>query len=110
MATTYKILGQVSPTDTSNTDLYTVPTGYSSVVSTLSVTNIGTNATAATVYVRKNGAAAGDVNTLVPGTLIDAKSFNPITVGLTLAAGDIVTVKSGIASSLTFQLFGSESN
>jgi hypothetical protein len=35
MTTTYKVLGQVNPSATTNTDLYTVPSATSAVCSTL---------------------------------------------------------------------------
>ena len=42
----YKVLGQSAPSATTNTDVYTVPSGKSAVISTLAICNRGTaNAT-----------------------------------------------------------------
>lgn len=108
MATTYKILGQTAPANTSNADLYTVPADTQTVVSTLFVTNVtGTDATCR-VYIRKDGAAASDSNALVKDGTVVKNDFKAVTTGITLDAGDVITVQSGTGSALTFQLFGSE--
>lgn len=108
MPTTYKILGQVSPATTANTDLYTVPALTQSVVSTLVVTNVGAAITNATIYIRKAGAAAANLNMLIDLAPVAVADFKAITIGITLGAGDVLTVSSSIANNLTFQAFGSE--
>lgn len=112
MATTYKVLGQAMPTDTNNINLYTVPANTSLVASTLSITNVSDTSVSATccVYVRVAGAAAAKSNALVYKTYIQANDVNPLTIGITAGAGDIITVQSSVASTLTFQLFGSENS
>lgn len=108
MATTYAILGQAAPANTSNTDLYTVGAGKQAVVSTIVVTNVNTAVATATIYIRKNGAAAGSANTLIKAASVPVADFKAITIGITLGAGDIITVASGTANALSFQAFGSE--
>lgn len=108
MATQYAILGQACPANTSNTDLYTVGAGKQSVGSTLLITNVHSASAKATIYVRKNGAAAGAVNTLIKAASVAVADFKAITIGITLGAGDVITVASDTANALTFQLFGSE--
>jgi hypothetical protein len=108
MPTSYKVLGQVAPTDTSDTTLYTVPAATQAVVSTLSVTNDTTASATFRVYVRVAGAAASATNTLFFDTTLAANSTAFFTVGLTLAATDVLTVKSNTANAFTFQAFGSE--
>ena len=108
MATTYAILGQAAPADTSNANLYTVGTGKQAVVSTIVVTNVGPAAANATIYIRKNGAAAASANTLIKAASVPVADFKAITIGVTLGAGDIITVASGTANALSFQAFGSE--
>lgn len=108
MATSYKILGQAAPANTSNADLYTVPSATEAVISTLLVTN--TTATDATcrIFARAAGAAAATSNAIVYDGTVTANDFTAITVGVTLSATDILTVQSGTGSALTFQAFGSE--
>lgn len=108
MATTYAILGQAAPANTSNTDLYTVPALTQAVVSTIVVTNVNTAAAKATIYIRKNGAATGSVNTLIKAASVAVADFKAITIGITLAAGDVITVATDTANALSFQAFGSE--
>jgi hypothetical protein len=108
MATNYKILGQSAPSNTSNTDVYVVPLLKEAVVSTITVTNVNTAAANATIYVRQNGAAASSANTLIKAASVPVADFKAITIGITLAAGDTITVASGTANALSFQVFGSE--
>lgn len=108
MAETIKVLGQAAPTDTNNANLYTVGTGKAAVVSTISVTNVTATEATCRVFVRVGGAAAASSNALVYDGKVPANDLTAVTVGITLAAGDIITVRSGTGSSLTFQAFGSE--
>lgn len=112
MPTTYKILGQVAPADTTNTNLYQVPDSPATqaVVSTISVTNDTTATATFRIYIRKNGAAAGPVNALYFDTPLAGNSTLMITAGLTLGPSDIIAVASGAANAFTFQAFGSEVN
>jgi hypothetical protein len=106
MATTYKVLGQVVPLATTATDLYTVPAGTSTVCSTLAVC-----ARAATssfrIAIRPAGATLADEHYIVYDNWVDSKDTVFLTLGLTLAATDVVTVYSDQATN-TFSLFGSE--
>ena len=108
MATVYKILGQQCPTNTNETTLYTVPSATSAVISSLTISNItGTDANA-TVNIKQGGAAASDANTLMKTVEVSPNSVNSFTLGMTLAATDVISVTTGTNSALTFQLFGSE--
>ena len=110
MATSYKILGQAAPAGTGDVDLYTVPAGTQTVVSTVSVTNDTATAATFRIYTRKAGAAASAVNALYFDAPIGANTTVLITAGLTLDAGDIITVRTGTANAIGFQAFGSEVN
>lgn len=108
MPTAYKILGQSAPANTSNADLITVGAGKSQILSTLVIAN--TTATAATcrVFARIAGAAAATGNAVIYDASIAANSVATFTLGITLAATDVVTVRTGTANALTFTAFGSE--
>lgn len=109
MAITYKILGQVNPTVTgTNVDAYTVPAGTQTIISTLTVTNVTASSANARVYLRQNGAAFSVANTILNDVAVAANSVAAFTLGLTLGAGDVVTVRSSTGTALTFQLFGSQ--
>lgn len=108
MPTTYKVLGQSAPSDTNNANLYTVPSATQTIVSTISVTNDTTSSATFRIYVRVAGAAAGAVNALYFDAPLAANTTMLATAGVTLSAGDIITVQTGTANALTFQAFGSE--
>jgi len=108
MTTTYKVLGQAAPTGTTNVDLYTVPAATSAVVSTLNIANLTGDNVTFSVYLRVAGATAASANTLLKDVPLAANSVFSATQGLTLAATDVLTVNTGTADALSFQLFGSE--
>ena len=108
MATSYKILGQVAPAAnvSGGTTLY-APTGVSAVVSTLSICNRGVAAATYRIAIRQAGAALADKQYLFYDATVPALVTNTHTLGITLAATDVVTVVASSAN-LTFQAFGSE--
>lgn len=108
MATTYKVLGQAAPANTSNANLYTVPAATQAVVSTLHVANVTVEEATATIYVRVAGATAANSNAISKELSVPGNSVIAITTGLTLGATDVITVQSSVANALTFSLFGSE--
>ncbi len=104
--TTYKILGQAAPSTTANADLLTVAAATEAIGSTLVIANT-TAATATTrVFARILGAAAAASNAILYDVSIPANSSASFTLGITLAATDVLTVQTGTANALTFTLFG----
>ena len=108
MATNYKILGQAAPADTNNTNLYTVPTSTESVTSTIAIANTTLLSATARIFVRDGGADPVAGNAIVYDTAVPGNSVITLTLGITLSAGDILTVQSGTADALTFHAFGNE--
>lgn len=106
MALTYKVLGQSSPSAATNTDLYTVPASTSTVASTLVVCNRGTSTTFR-VAVRPAGATIANEHYIVYDNYVNQYDSVFLTLGITLATTDVVTVYAG-AATLSFSLFGSE--
>ena len=106
MPTTHKVLGQVAPAAATATTLYTVPASTQAVCSTLSICNRDI-ATAYRVSVRPAGAAQDVKHYLVYDAVIAANDTILLTLGITLATTDVVTVYAG-TSALSFSLFGSE--
>ena len=103
---TYKVLGQANPAATTATTLYTVPAATSAVVSTLSIANLGVSTTYR-VAVRPAGAALENKHYQDYDIPLNANDSIKFTLGMTLAATDVVTVYAGHAY-LAFTLFGSE--
>lgn len=108
MPTTYKILGQSAPTSTANADLITVPSAKSQIISSLVIANTTTAVATARVFVRIAGAAAAASNAVIYDVNIAANSVASFSLGITLAATDVVTVQTGTANALTFTAFGTE--
>jgi len=106
MATTYKVLGQSAPSATTNTTLYTVPAATSTVASTLVVANRGVSTTFR-VAIRPAGATLANQHYIVYDSSVNQYDSVFLTLGITLAATDVVTVYAG-AATLSFSLFGSE--
>jgi glucose-6-phosphate dehydrogenase assembly protein OpcA len=107
MATTYKVLGQSNPSATTATTLYTVPSATQTVVSTISVCNQASTAATFRIAVRPAGASLAAQHYVVYGATVPASDSTMITVGLTLATTDVVTVYASSAN-LSFNAYGSE--
>lgn len=108
MPTAYKVLGQANPSTTANADLITVGAGKSQVISTLNIANNSASTASAQVWVRVAGAAASATNIVVPTISISANTALSLTLGICLAATDVLTVQSSVGSALSFSAFGSE--
>jgi hypothetical protein len=108
MPTNYKVLGQSAPANTSNANLYTVPSATEAVISTISITNTTALGAIGRIFVRPDAAAAATSNAIVYDMTFPANSVIALTLGITLNAADVITVQTGTANALTFQAFGSE--
>ena len=107
MATTYKVLGQSNPSATTNTTLYTVPSATSAVVSTITVCNQSSTAATYRIAIRPAGASAAAQHWIVYGATVAASDSTALTLGITLATTDVITVYASTAT-LSFSAFGSE--
>lgn len=107
MATVYKVLGQSTPAATTATTLYTVPGSTSTIVSSLVICNQNTTASTYRIAVRPAGAGLAGQHYLAYDAAIQGKDTHTLTLGVTLAATDVVTVYAG-ATLLSFNIFGSE--
>lgn len=107
MATTYKVLGQVAPSATTATTLYTVGSGKSTVVSTIAVCNRAATAATYRVAIRPAGATLSNEHYIAYDSTVAANDSTMITIGVTLAATDVVTVYASTANT-SFSAFGSE--
>lgn len=107
MATVYKVLGQSNPAATTATSLYTVPSATSTVVSTIAVANIGATSATYRISVRPAGAAQTNAMYIAYDVTISANDTVALTLGITLATTDVITIYSS-NTNLTFNAFGSE--
>ena len=107
MPNVYKILGQISPSATTETDLYTVPAATSTVCSSISICNRGATQTTFRISISQAGAATTNKDYLYYDVTLAGNDTFIATIGVTLATTDKIRVYSG-NSSLSFQLFGTE--
>lgn len=107
MPTNYKVLGQSNPAATTATTLYTVPASTQAIVSTLAVANTGGTSATYRIAVRVNGAALATSQYIAFDTAITANNSTMLTLGISLNAGDVLTVYSSNAN-LVFSAFGTE--
>ena len=107
MATTYKVLGVSNPAAVTATTLYTVPAATSTIVSTINICNQNANPGAFRVAVRPGGAALSANHYLAYDTAIPGNDSIALTMGITLATTDVITVYAS-NTYLSFLAFGSE--
>jgi hypothetical protein len=107
MATTYKVLGQRIPSATTATTLYTVPSATSAVVSTITVCNQAAADATFRLAVRPAGATLAGQHYVCYDVTVGASDTTTLTLGITLATTDIITVYASTAT-VSFIAFGSE--
>jgi hypothetical protein len=107
MPQTHKILGQSNPAATTLTTAYTVPAATQAIVSTLSVCNTGSTATTYRIAVRPAGASVAKQHYVAYDVAIPANDTATLTLGVTLAATDVVSVYAGSAD-VAFHAYGVE--
>jgi hypothetical protein len=107
MATTYKVLGQVNPSAATATTAYTVPSATQTVISTITVSNLGSASATYRLAVRPDGEALANKHYIVYDSSVAPQSTDTLTMGITLDATDVVTVFASSAT-MAFNLYGSE--
>ena len=106
MATTYKILGQLNPSATTETVLYTA--GAAAVVSSIVICNQTASAATYRIAVRPSADASTTAkHWIVYGATVAASDSTVLTIGATMATSDTIRVYASTAN-LSFTAFGSE--
>ena len=107
MPSANKVLGQSSPSATTLTTLYTVPSATQAVCSTLVICNTTGAAITYRVAVRPAGASIATQHYIAYDASVAANDSVMLTLGITLATTDVVSVYAG-AANLAFSLYGAE--
>jgi hypothetical protein len=107
MAESFKNLGQLAPTATTLTDLYTVPANTLASISSIIVCNRGTTSTTFRILVSVAGAAETEKQYIFYDQSLDGTSTFTATIGITMTATDKIRVYAG-NSNLSFNAFGIE--
>jgi hypothetical protein len=106
MTTTYKVLGQVNPTASTLTTLYTVPANVQTICSTIVICNQGVSALCR-IAIRPAGASIDVKQYIVYNLVVNQYDSSFLTLGITLNTTDVVSVYADTAY-VSFSLFGSE--
>ena len=107
MASTYKVLAQVNPSATTATTAYTCGSASGAVVSTIAICNQAASAGTYRVAIRPAGATLAAQHYIAYDIAIAANDTTALTLGITLANTDVVTVYAS-ASTMSFNLYGTE--
>jgi hypothetical protein len=107
MPTTYKVLGQVAPSATTDTDLYTVPASTETVASSISICNRSSTGGTFRLAIRPAGETIADKHYVSYDTAVPGNDSIHLTMGMTMGNTDVVTVYAN-NSNFTFTLFGTE--
>lgn len=112
MPSTYRVLGQVNPTASTLTTLYTAPAPAgslfaSTVASTLTICNLASSNATYGISVRPAGETVATKHYIASNAVVPAFDTVLVTIGLTLSATDVISV-SASTGNLVFNLFGSE--
>jgi hypothetical protein len=105
-----KILGQSNPSATTVTTLYTVPASKEAVISTISVANLTSTAATFRLILQPLADVSATIlnkQYLAYDITVGASDSTVITIGLTLATGDVIKVY-GSTANIAFQAFGDE--
>jgi glucose-6-phosphate dehydrogenase assembly protein OpcA len=104
-----KVLGQSNPSAVTATTLYTVPASKEAVISSISVCNLASSSATYRIAIRPAGATLANVHYLAYDVTVGASDTTIITVGITLATTDVVTIYASTAN-LAFSAFGDEAS
>jgi hypothetical protein len=107
MPTIYKVLGQVAPSATTLTTLYTVPSATDTVCSTIAICNQAGTSGTYRIAVRPAGASVENKHYIVYGATVAANDSVLLTIGLTLDTTDVISVYAS-SGTMSFSAFGSE--
>jgi hypothetical protein len=108
MAMTYKVLGQKSPSATTDYNLYTVSGSKQAIINCITIANRDAgDAATYRISVRPDGATLTTDHYIAYDVQIGASSSIALNLGITLDTNDVITVRSSTAL-LTFNAYGVE--
>ncbi len=107
MPSVLKILGQSNPAPATATTLYTVPAANSTVISTITIANLGSAGASFRIACRPAGASLANSHYIAYDTGMAPNDTVGLTLGITLAATDVVTVSANTGN-VNFTAFGTE--
>lgn len=107
MATTYKVLGQLNPSATTATTLYTAPAATQTIINSIAVCNQAGTSGSFRIAIRPSGATLAAQHYIAYDTAISANDTINLGLTISLSATDVVTVYASSAN-LSFLASGVE--
>lgn len=110
MALSRKVLGQSAPSGSSWSSLYSVPTGSSTVCSSLIVCNrSNVSSDTFSIAIRVNGVSLENKQYIYKDLEVPRGNSFVATIGITLGSADVIDVYS-TNGNLSFSIFGEEAS
>lgn len=107
MGSISSVLAQAELTANINTDIYTVPLGYTSIISTITLTQATASSVAVfRIAIRPNGETLANKHYILYGFQV-ASGYGIYDVNLPLGSGDVVTARSDVTG-MVVNLYGTE--
>jgi len=107
MSNNYKVLGQVAPSATTDTTVYTVPSATQAVISTIVIANRANTAGTFRMAIRPAGESITNKHYIAYDVPIAANDSTTLTLGITLDTTDVITANCSSAD-MSINVFGSE--
>ena len=107
MTTVYKVLGQLNPSASTPTTVYTVPTANAAVVSSMAICNQNAGNAIISIAVCPGNTAVTATQYIVNNATCASNDTIFLTLGVTLADSDTIVVESDNGDT-SFNVFGSE--
>ena len=109
MPNAYKVLGQVAPSATTHTTIYTCPSNTQTIISSLIICNRSATARTYRISVRPNNASLSNEHYIAFDVPIASNDSTALSLGISIDSGDVVSVYASTAD-LSFNLYGCEIN
>jgi ATP-dependent protease ClpP protease subunit len=93
---------------TSNTTLYTVPSGKKAIIKQILLSNTSASDVTVTIYLVPSGGTAGANNMIVPGITVNAKTVVTIDMAQVMNAGDFLVGVQNTSGAVTVTISGVE--
>lgn len=107
MPSNYKILGQISPSPQTVTNVYVTNAISSAIVSTITITNLEGIDTSYSLIVRPINETLGQKHFIIRGGVIPGKEIITITGAVTMNS-NVILAANTISSNLVFHAYGAE--
>jgi hypothetical protein len=107
MTTAYKLLGQVTPTANTPSNVYITATGTQAIVGTITIHNFSDSNGSYSLTVRPTGDAFSNTHYIIRGGVIPARELLTIKGAVSMNANVLLMANTNLGS-VTFNAYGAE--